>query len=73
MPGRWRSGRSSPAGSCRSRSTPGDAVAAGGQLLVIEAMKMQNELRSPRDGTIVRVGAAVGGTVEIGDLLVVIE
>ncbi len=34
---------------------------------------MQNELRSPRDGTIVRVGAAVGGTVEIGDLLVVIE
>jgi biotin carboxyl carrier protein len=52
---------------------PGDTVTTGGRLLVIEAMKMQNELRSSRDGTIVRVGAVVGGTVEIGDLLVVIE
>jgi len=52
---------------------PGDGVAAGDRLLVIEAMKMQNELRSPRNGTIVRVGAVVDGTVEIGDLLVVIE
>ena len=32
----------------------GDAVTAGQQLLVVEAMKMQNELRSPRDGTIER-------------------
>lgn len=52
---------------------PGDTVGRGDHLLVIEAMKMQNELRAPRDGTIVRVGAAVGGTVELGDLLVVIE
>jgi biotin carboxyl carrier protein len=51
----------------------GDRVSAGTTLLVIEAMKMQNELRSPRDGTITRIGATVGGTVEIGDLLVVIE
>ena len=54
-------------------AAPGNVVTAGTQLLVIEAMKMQNELRSPRDGTIVRVGASVGSTVEIGDLLVVIE
>ncbi len=53
--------------------TPGDEIIAGSQLLVIEAMKMQNELRAPRDGTIARVGASVGATVEIGDLLVVIE
>ena len=51
----------------------GDAVTAGQQLLVVEAMKMQNELRAPRDGTIDRVGVAVGVNIEIGDLLVVIS
>jgi biotin carboxyl carrier protein len=51
----------------------GDAVTAGQHLLVVEAMKMQNELRSPRDGTIDRVGVSVGVTIEIGDLLVVIS
>jgi biotin carboxyl carrier protein len=53
--------------------TAGDAVTAGQQLLVVEAMKMQNELRAPRDGTIERVGVAVGVNIEIGDLLVVIS
>ena len=53
--------------------TAGDAVTAGQQLLVVEAMKMQNELRAPRDGTIDRVGVAVGVNIEIGDLLVVIS
>ena len=52
---------------------PGDAVTAGQQLLVVEAMKMQNELRAPRDGTIDRVGVTVGVNIEIGDLLVVIS
>jgi biotin carboxyl carrier protein len=52
--------------------TPGDAVVAGQQLLVVEAMKMQNELRAPRDGTIDRVGIAPGVNIEVGDLLVVI-
>ena len=52
---------------------PGDAVTAGQQLLVLEAMKMQNELRAPRDGTVDRVAIAVGETVEVGDLLLVIE
>jgi biotin carboxyl carrier protein len=51
----------------------GDEVTAGQQLLVVEAMKMQNELRAPRDGTIERVGVAVGENIEIGDLLVVIS
>jgi biotin carboxyl carrier protein len=50
----------------------GDEVTAGQQLLVVEAMKMQNELRSPRDGTIERVSVATGDNIEIGDLLVVI-
>ncbi len=50
----------------------GDEVVAGQQLLVVEAMKMQNELRAPRDGVIERVAIAPGRTIEVGDLLLVI-
>ncbi|MFI5041941.1 MAG: acetyl-CoA carboxylase biotin carboxyl carrier protein subunit [Acidimicrobiales bacterium] len=52
---------------------PGDAVVAGQQILVLEAMKMQNELRAPREGTVERVAVAVGVNVEVGDLLLVIS
>ena len=52
---------------------PGDAVIAGQQLLVVEAMKMQNELRAPRDGVISRVAVGAGRTIEVGDLLLVLE
>jgi biotin carboxyl carrier protein len=52
---------------------PGDAVVAGQQLLVIEAMKMHNELRAPRAATVERVAVAVGDGVELGDLLVVLR
>ena len=51
----------------------GEAVVAGQQLLVVEAMKMQNELRAPRDGVVSRVAVAPGETIEIGDLLLVLE
>jgi biotin carboxyl carrier protein len=51
----------------------GDVVVAGQQLLVVDAMKMQNELRAPRDGTVERVGVAPGVTIEVGDVLVVIS
>ena len=51
---------------------PGDTVTAGQQLLTVEAMKMQNELRSPRDGTVERVAVGPGATVEPGDILVVL-
>ncbi len=52
---------------------PGDAVVAGQQLLVVEAMKMQNELRAPRDGTVERVAVGPGSRIEVGDLLLVIS
>ena len=52
---------------------PGDAVVAGQQLLVVEAMKMQNELRAPRDGVISKVAVGVDRTIEVGDLLLVLE
>ena len=51
---------------------PGDTVTAGEPVLVVEAMKMQNELRAPRDGTVARVAIGSGQTIEIGDLLVVL-
>ena len=52
---------------------PGDEVELGQTLLVVEAMKMQNELRAPRAGIVGRVPAAAGATIELGDVLVVLE
>jgi biotin carboxyl carrier protein len=51
----------------------GDAVAAGQPLLVVEAMKMQNEVRAVRAGRVARVDVAAGRQVDAGDLLAVIE
>ena len=45
---------------------PDDAVESGGLVAVIEAMKMMNEIRAPRAGTIAAVKVAVGQTVEAG-------
>jgi biotin carboxyl carrier protein len=53
--------------------TPGDTVTAGQRLLAVEAMKMENELRAPRDGVVDRVEVSVGQTVELGDALVLIR
>ncbi|MES2208633.1 MAG: biotin/lipoyl-containing protein [Chloroflexota bacterium] len=52
---------------------PGDTVVAGQQLVVVEAMKMQNELRAPRDGSIERIAVGPGTRIEVGDLLLVID
>jgi biotin carboxyl carrier protein len=52
---------------------PGDEVVAGQQLLVVEAMKMQNELPAPRAGTVARIATETGQTVEVGDLLLVLS
>jgi biotin carboxyl carrier protein len=50
----------------------GDQVEKGQRLLAIEAMKMENEVRSPRAGTVSRVAVAVSAAVELGDELVVV-
>jgi len=51
----------------------GAAVQKGAPLLILEAMKMQNEIRADRDGTVCAVHAAAGQTVEKGANLVEIE
>lgn len=51
----------------------GATVTAGQGLIVVEAMKMQNEVKSPRDGTLVRIFAVEGGTVSAGDPLLIVE
>jgi biotin carboxyl carrier protein len=51
----------------------GDEVQEGQAIMVIEAMKMQNELKSPKAGRVVRIAAAVGDTVGAGDVLAVVE
>ena len=51
----------------------GQAVEAGQPVVVVEAMKMQNELKSPKSGTVAELRAAPGSTVNAGDVLVVVE
>jgi len=50
----------------------GDRVVVGQPLLVVEAMKMQNELRSPLAGEVRRLNVGAGQTIELGDVLVAI-
>lgn len=51
----------------------GDAVEAGQGLIVVEAMKMQNEMKSPKAGTVVEMKTKPGATVAAGEILLVIE
>ncbi|HEY3523124.1 MAG TPA: biotin/lipoyl-containing protein [Candidatus Limnocylindrales bacterium] len=55
------------------RVAPGDQVETGQAVLVVEAMKMQNEVRAPRDGTVRSIAVGPGTNLEVGDLLLVIE
>lgn len=57
----------------RLLAAEGDAVAAGQGVLVIEAMKMQNEVKSPKDGVVSRLLVAPGEAVAAGRDLAVIE
>lgn len=50
----------------------GQAVKKGDVLLILEAMKMQNEISAPADGTVKAFSVAAGQNVKPGDVLVVI-
>ena len=51
----------------------GDAVEAGAGVLVVEAMKMQNEIKSPKKGTIQKILVGEGAAVNAGDVLAIVE
>ena len=55
----------------RVLATVGQQVSAGDGLLVIEAMKMQNEIRSPKSGTVEKL-ASEGQTVNSGEVLAIV-
>ncbi len=50
----------------------GDSIQAGQLLVVLEAMKMENEILAPRDGKVVQVAVSQGTAVETGSPLVVL-
>jgi biotin carboxyl carrier protein len=52
---------------------PGQQVSIGDSLCVIEAMKMRNEIRSPRQGRIATVQVSIGQVVDYGDVLITFE
>jgi biotin carboxyl carrier protein len=52
--------------------SPGDAVQAGQGLMVVEAMKMQNEIRSPKSGAVERLAVIEGQTVNAGEVVAVV-
>ncbi|MBX7119599.1 MAG: acetyl-CoA carboxylase biotin carboxyl carrier protein subunit [Gemmatimonadaceae bacterium] len=54
----------------RVQVAAGDAVRAGQGIVVMEAMKMENELRAPADGTVRAIHAVPGTAVEKGAVLV---
>lgn len=51
----------------------GAEVEAGDGIVVVEAMKMQNEMKSPKAGKVVTMNVEVGATVNGGDVLAIIE
>ncbi len=51
----------------------GAQVQTGQSLIVVEAMKMQNEMKSPKDGVVAKIHATEGATVAAGERLIVVE
>lgn len=51
----------------------GAEIKTGDSVIVVEAMKMQNEMKSPKDGTVKEIRFAEGATVNAGDVLAIIE
>jgi biotin carboxyl carrier protein len=48
-------------------------VEAGQGIVVVEAMKMQNEIKSPKKGTVKKISATAGTAVNAGDVLAIVE
>jgi biotin carboxyl carrier protein len=48
-------------------------IEAGQSIMVVEAMKMQNEIKSPKKGVVQKIVAAEGANVNAGDVLAIVE
>lgn len=72
-PGEQRVSSPMPGRVVRVLVAPGDSVQVRQPVIVVEAMKMENELRSPKAGRVKEVAVAAGTPVEAGRVLVVIE
>lgn len=57
----------------RVLASEGSEVEAGAGILVVEAMKMQNEIKSPKKGTIQKILVSEGAAVNAGDVLAIVE
>jgi biotin carboxyl carrier protein len=57
----------------RVQVEPGQQVAAGAPLVVLEAMKMENQLKAPAAGMIAEVRVVAGAAVEKGQVLVTLS
>ena len=55
------------------KANVGDSVKKGQVILILEAMKMENEVVAPEDGTIASIDVTVGASVESGDTLVTLN
>jgi biotin carboxyl carrier protein len=53
--------------------TQGAEIEAGAGVLVVEAMKMQNEVKSPKKGTVQKILVNEGAAVNAGDILAIVE
>ena len=62
-----------PGSIVRVNVKPGDAVKKGDVLMVLEAMKMENDICSPADGTVATVVAAQGASVSTDEVLVTLN
>lgn len=51
----------------------GDSVRAGQHVLIMEAMKMENEIQTSRDGVIKEIKVKIGDSVNEGDVLIILE
>lgn len=51
----------------------GDAVKAGQTLLILEAMKLENEIKAPRDGKVAEIKVAKGASANNKDVLLILE
>ena len=55
------------------KASEGQSVSKGDVILLLEAMKMENEVVAPQDGTIATINVASGAAVEAGDILATLD